>query len=128
MRRQRGAQFLRQVQRKRAGFNASLLYLILLYLYLLSGVCSPGWLLLRPYRSLEAHCSSLQFLNVVSYSLHDTIVDCTQGSVSILEMSTLLFMKSETSVGAFYIHVLSAEYLFKRECNPSRAMIASSLH
>lgn len=30
MRRQRGAQFLRQVQRKRAGFNASLLYLILL--------------------------------------------------------------------------------------------------
>lgn len=31
MRRQRGAQFLRQVQRKRAGFNANLLYLILSY-------------------------------------------------------------------------------------------------
>lgn len=126
MRRQRGAQFLRQVQRKRAGFNANLLHLILLYLPTLWRMLP--WLLLRPCRSLEARCSSLQFLDVVSYSLHDTIVDCNQSSVSILEMSTLLFMKSEASVGAFYIHVLSAEYLFKRECNPSRAMIASSLH
>lgn len=42
-------------------------------------------------------------------------MDYNQGSVLTLEMSILLFIESEPSVGAFNIHVLPAVHLFKTE-------------